>query len=697
MNTNIEILSPAGSFEAFKSAIDSGADAVYFGGRAFSARKNAVNLSNDEIIEAAIYAHLRGAKLYAAVNTLMSDSELSEAFDFIKFCYEAGVDGVIVQDLGLARIVKKYFPDFRMHASTQMTIHNLAGALEAKKLGFSRVVLSRELSFEDIKYIAQNCDIELEVFVHGALCMSYSGQCLFSSFLGGRSGNRGACAQPCRLPYTLFDSNGDAISQNDKYLLSLKDLCLIDYITDLKKIGVTSLKFEGRMKSAAYVSAVTGIYNKYRDGGKVADEDKKLLENIFSRGGFTDGHFTGSHGRAMLSFDKNHDNIFDSATEKVIDDAKSLANMERRSYIDALFVMEKDKPVYFEAEYNGKTYSAIGEINAEAASNVPVDAERIEQQLRKLGSTVLEYNSLKVKADPGLYIPIKEINSVRRMVCEKIEADISGNGRVYSGEKFCMPVSERKTVTEPAYTASVHSISQADMCYELGFSRIYIPYSLYKKYKQKFDSDPDIYSVKLPPVNHDSKKSDFSDISLDSVCITNIGQLGMIGQNLIKYADYRLSIFNSFSLRQLLNLGFKSVCLSPELTLQQMQGMNCSLPAEVLVYGKVALMTVKNCLVKSSLGKCGCKENEFYYLRDRKNIAFPVECYKGECINVIYNSAPVYMADRLKEVARIGASYYRFDFTDETPGEICQILNQYESGKKSNGFFTRGHFYNGVL
>ncbi len=693
----IEILSPAGSFEALVAAVDSGADAVYFGGRAFSARKNAINLSDDEITEAVKYAHLRGAKLYAAVNTLVFDDELEDAFEFIKFCYEAGVDALIVQDLGLVKLIKKYFPDFRIHASTQMTIHNLAGAKLAQKMGFSRVVLSRELSLDEIRFIAQNTDIELEVFVHGALCMSYSGQCLMSSFLGGRSGNRGACAQPCRLPYTLLASDGDEISQKDKYLLSLKDLCLIDYIDDLKKAGVTSFKIEGRMKSAAYVSAVTGIYNKYRDGSKVSDEDKLLLHNIFSRGGFTDSYFKGTHGREMLSYEKNHDDIFASATDDVVTEAKSHANLDRKNNIKASFVMKKGEPICFEAVYDDKKFLAKGSINAEPASNMPVDFARVEEQLRKLGSTVLEYESLDLDVEDGLYIPIKEINNVRRALCEQIENYILGVKPTYTGEKFVMPPKHSHNENMPSYTASVLNLEQADMCYELGFERIYIPYSLYKNNKQKFDSDPDVFSVKLPPINHDRCKNDFSDIALDSCCVTNLGQIEALPEGVTKYADYRLNVYNTFSLMHLANLGFKGTCLSPEMTINQMKGLGSAMKTEIVVYGKIALMTVKNCVVKSSLGKCGCKDGAIYYLRDRKGICFPAECIKGECVNVIYNSAPIYMADRLKELSGINASFWRFDFTDESPAEIVSILKQYESGKKSKDFFTRGHFYNGVM
>ena len=295
-----------------------------------------------------------------------------------------------------------------------------------------------------------------------------------------------------------------------------------------------------------------------------------------------------------------------------------------------------------------------------------------------------------------MYIPVKEINNIRRLVCEEIENYVSLSARQYQGKDFSVPQILRSKTTSPIYTASVSNEAQANACYDMGFSRIYIPYSLYKKNKSLYNSDPDIYSVKLPPVNHDSKDNDFSDIKTSSVCITNIGQLSFVPDDLIKYADYRMNVYNQLSIKQMKNLGFCTICLSPELTLSQMKNLCASCDAEVLVYGRVALMTVKNCLVKSSLNKCGCIDGEVYYLRDRKNICFPVECIKGECINVIYNSAPIYMADRLNEVSKLMPYAMRFDFTTESPQEIIKLVNDYEKGKKSNEFFTRGHFYNGV-
>lgn len=696
MNNNIEILAPGGSFKSLKAAIDSGADAVYFGGMRFGARANAANLSNEEIVQAVKYASLRGAKLYVTVNTLADDSELPEVFEFLKFCYSAGVDGVIVQDLGIVNMIRTHFPDFRLHASTQMTIHNLDGVLQAQKMGFDRVVLSRELSFEEIKYIADNSDAELEVFVHGALCMSYSGQCLFSSFLGGRSGNRGQCAQPCRLSYTLLDEDENPVSEKDKYLLSLRDLCLVEHIESLRKAGVTSLKIEGRMKSEAYVSAVCGIYKKYSKGGKVLPEDKKLLESIFSRQGFTKGYYNAEYGRDMLSYSSNHDNIYSSVTEDVTRQAMTYGENEFSIQIDARFTAHLGKKALFECEYNGKTYSSESNEPVSEAVNAPVTKERISEQLSKLGSTVFAFSSLSIDADDNIYLSVKEINAMRRRVTEEIEKDISSKERVYDGRGFSLIIPKKKESKKPILTASVLTGEQARTAYDIGFERIYIPLDVYLENLDLYNSDKDVYSVKLSPVNHKNQKMDFSFIKTDSVCITNLAYINEKENLPFMHADYRLNTFNSLSIKELMRWGVKSVTLSPELTIPQIKEIGKSIETEIVVYGKISLMTVRNCIIKSAKGKCGCKKGEVYYLKDRKNVHFPVIASKDSCTNIIYNSVPIVMSDRMDELAECGVDMYRFDFTTETEAEMYSVMKMYESFQKPKGKFTRGHYYNSV-
>lgn len=697
MINDTEILAPAGSFDSLKAAVCSGADAVYFAGMRFGARKNAVNLSDEEIISAVRFAHLRGVKVYVTVNILVFDSELDDVWNFLKFCYENDVDGVIVQDLGIAYMIKKCFPNFRMHASTQMTVHNLSGVRMAEKLGFKRVVLSRELSFDEIKHITSASDCEIEVFVHGALCMCYSGQCLFSSFLGGRSGNRGYCAQPCRLPYTLLDSDLKPVSENNKYLLSLKDLCLAKNIKDLADIGVKSFKIEGRMKGEAYVSAASGIYSKCKRGEHASSDEIKLLENIFSREGFTDGYYTGSCGRNMLVYNKNNDDIYSSVTDEMTEKAKSyaLVGAEKKTLINALFVLKKSKPVHFEITYDGRVFSADGRTDAADALNAPTDKVRILSQLEKLGDTVFEYGKLNIDADDGLYVPVKEINSVRRECIGMLEDYICKRENRDDFKNFAVIKPKLKSAPKPVYTASVLNEEQARAAYDLGFEKIYVPYGVYLENKDFYDGDGDVFCVKLPPIEHDGKNCRYEKIGTETVCITNIGQICSLPDDINVHADYRLNIYNSLCIKNLSACGVKSVCLSPELTASQMADVSKYLPAEALVYGRVSLMTVRNCIVKSAADKCGCKSDP-YFLLDRKKALFPVYTDKSQCTNTVYNSVPTVMSDRMREIMHCGLSMYRFDFTTEKPSEMENILNMYENGRKPDFPFTRGHYYNGV-
>ena len=696
MNNKIEILAPGGSYKSLVAAINSGADAVYFGGARFGARANAENLSNEEIVQAVNYASLRGTKLYVTVNTLADDSELPQVFEFLKFCYVSGVDGVIVQDMGIVNMIRSHFPKFRLHASTQMSIHNLDGVLQAQKMGFDRVVLSRELSYEEIKYISENSDIELEVFVHGALCMSYSGQCLFSSFLGGRSGNRGQCAQPCRLSYTLVDENENPVSEDSKYLLSLKDLCLVEHMDNLKKAGVTSLKIEGRMKSEAYVSAVCGIYKKYSDGGKVSEEDKTLLENVFSRQGFTTGYYRSDYGREMLSYSSNHDNIYSSVTDDVTRRALEYSEDNFSILLEGTFTAHLGKKAVFECVYDGKTYSCQSSDVINEAVNAPVTEERISEQLSKLGSTVFRFSSLDIVADDNIYISIKDINAMRRKVTEEIEKNICTKQRIYEGRDFSFIIPQKKEKKSPRLTASVLNKIQAQTAYDLGFERIYIPLDVYLENPDLYNADKDVYSVKLPPINHKNQKMDYSFIKTDSVCITNLAHLNS-GEDLPTiHADYRLNTFNSLAIKELMKWGVKSVTLSPELTIPQIKAIGKSIETELVIYGKISLMTVRNCIIKSAKGKCGCRYGEIYYLKDRKNICFPVIASKDSCTNVIYNSVPIIMSDRMSELLPCGANMHRFDFTTETEDEMYSVMRMYESMQKPKGTFTRGHYYNSV-
>ena len=408
----MEILSPAGSIESVKAAIMSGADAVYMGYGDFNARRNAKNFTLEELKESINLCNLHNVNIYITMNILLNDRELKDATDFIKLISSLNITAVIVQDLGVLKLIKEISPELPVHASTQLTIHNLDGVLNASKLGFSRVVLSRELSYENIKYISENCDIELEVFVHGALCMCYSGQCYLSSMIGSRSGNRGLCAQPCRLPYSYDDD------KRTSHPLSLKDLSLINHIAKLKEIGVACLKIEGRMKRPEYTALVTKIYKTILLENRMPTTSEIiLLETIFSRNGFTEGYFNNELGRNMFGIKSDGDaKDLTSLHNEISTEYKSL---EIKYPVSFEFVCKKDQPISLIATSDDASVTIFGEI-PEVAINKPLNYEQAETLLKKTGGTVFELNSINIDLEDGLLVRAKDINALRREALEKL-------------------------------------------------------------------------------------------------------------------------------------------------------------------------------------------------------------------------------------------------------------------------------------
>ena len=691
---SIEILSPAGEFESFKCAVNNGADAVYIGGSQFSARRSAVNFTNEQIEQAVIYAHLYGVKVYVALNTLIHENELKDAYEFIKFCCNVGVDALIVQDLGVVYMIKKYFPEMRIHASTQMTVHNLFGARIVKKIGFRRVVVSRELSFDEIKHIVDGCSIEVEVFAHGALCMCYSGQCLMSSLIGGRSGNRGACAQPCRLPYTVCDKNKNEVGTPEKYYMSLKDLCTVDEIEKFKKIGVTSLKIEGRMKSSEYVAIVTALYNKYRSGNTVEQKDMELLENIFSRSGFTKGYLYGDTGPHMLNMHKHNDNVYRNIEQNVHDYAKKLIDAKRNINIDAYVNVKLGTKPYIILKHGENTITTYGDKVVEAAVKTATSPDRIIEQVMKTGSSVFEIVNITYDIDEGINIPIKSINELRRNAIEQLEISITEHNSIE-----CYPYDYQKSNSAKISNgkcASVKTYNQAKAAFELGFERIYITFDVYKKDKHFFDANKDVFALMMPNVSSDDYINKCLECDLETVCISNVSHIEPFSHKRL-CANYTMNIYNSVSQKLLSDMGVTSVCLSPELNIRQLVDCSSDMENEILVYGKIQLMTVKNCIVKSCTGKCSC-DYDIYYLKDRKGVFFPLYKNMQTCTNSIYNSVPVYMGDRISELNEINTSWLRFDFVDETPEQMKNVVECFKSGAKmQEGTFTRGHYYRGVM
>lgn len=683
---SIELLLPAGSYENFTVAVNNGADAVYIGGSRFSARANAVNFSDEEIVSAVKYAHTRGVKVYVAINTLIEDDKLSEALEFAHFCYVNGVDALIVQDMGFLSLLKKYIPDMKLNASTQMTLHNLKGVKAAEEAGFSRVVLSRELSREEIGNICAGAKAEIEVFAHGALCMSYSGQCLMSSFIGGRSGNRGACAQPCRLPYSLADCQGNVVCR-DKYLLSLKDLCMLDRIGDLEKLGVNSLKVEGRMKNSAYVAMTAHLYSKYKNGGQVDLCDIEDLQSVFSRSGFTRGYHENTTGRQMLNLDKNNDDVYKNISANAKARAEALCRNEGRKIpVSASFeaaLGEKATLCVWDAE--GNFVSITGNCTVEKAVNVPLTEERITAQLSKTGSTPFELDGLTVNIGEGISLPVKELNEMRRDAFSKLEDERTRRNADAKPPKYTLNIvgGTNKTV----FTAGAMTYEQIKTLEKTDAERIYIPADVYDKHKDEFSSDR--FYVKIPAIER------FGNIAsgYDRICTSNFSQVYDSVPH--KHGGVRMNVFNSESVKFLKENGFESVCLSPELNMHQIINISKDIPTEAIVYGYVPVMTVQNCVIKSAYGKCAC-DNGVHRLVDRKGAHFNVVADKTNCTNVIYNSTPVYMGDKMHDIYSSGIACALLDFTFESSEEIEEIFTLYKQGKPFGKAFTRGHFYRGV-
>ncbi len=683
---SVEILVPAGSYENFLVAVNNGADAVYLGGKSFSARANASNFSDEEIVSAINYAHIRGVKVYVALNTLIEDNRLDAAYEFAKFCYESGADALIVQDLGVLSMLKECFPDFKLNASTQMTIHNLKGVKAAERCGFSRVVLSRELSRGEIGEICRGAEAEIEVFAHGALCMSYSGQCLMSSMIGGRSGNRGACAQPCRLPYSLIDGEGNTICEG-KYLLSLKDLCLMDEISSLEKCGVTSLKIEGRMKNSAYVAMAAHLYDKYRNGGRVEREDAEDIASVFSRSGFTKGYFENSTGRHMLNIDRNNDSVYEDISQRAASRAEKLVSSAgKKIKICGSFTAYLGSPATL-CVWDDKGNSAVcrGEALAEEAIKVPLSEERITEQISKTGGTPFEFDDFIVNTDNNISLPIKEINDLRRRALSEMENQVKVSYDRSNCGEFSFNIVKSNARAE--LSASVLTYGQAKAIEKTDISRIYIPRSVYDENREEFSSDR--FIVTLPAIERHGKAAS----GYEKICTSNFSQL--YDDARLKHGGFRMNVFNSAAVKMLAEVGFDSVCLSPELNLGQISAMSKDIPAEAIVYGRLPVMTVQNCLIKSAKGKCGC-DGKVHYLKDRMDALFPLIADRDSCTNIILNSAPIYMGDKMNDIARSGISYANLYFTTESAEELENIISLYNQGKPFGGAFTRGHFYRGV-
>ena len=676
----MELLSPAGGYAQLKAAVQSGADAVYMGGSKFGARHSAKNFDLESMREMTQYCHLYGVDVHVTVNTLIKEKELWEIKEYLYNLNDINVDALIIQDLGIAALAREIIPDMPLHASTQMTVTSLEGVRYLEEKGFSRVVLARELSKEEIEYICKNAQAEIEVFVHGAICMCYSGQCLMSSILGGRSGNRGRCAQPCRLPYTLLNSGKTAASG---YLLSPKDMSLIDELSELKKIGVASLKIEGRLKRPEYVSAVTGVYRKYLDNpSRVSREDYAQLKNAFSRTGFTDGYYKAKLGKAMMSHENPSNATENTFEEDALKRALPDANVRKIPIgINAVF-SEGCVPSITVYDNDGNYATGEGNQPCEKAKNKPLDIDRVKVQLEKLGQTPFLAKETEVYLDEGIAVSLSSINEARRNAVEEL---IKMRSRRETRRKceLDLPKSERKP-RKTELSCSVRTKKQAMAAMELGIDRIYAPEEI---------------AMELGKVTMAEPLYNGEKISTDSVMVSSAAAMRAYKDKKL-YGDYRLNVFNSLTAKELDCL--ESITLSPELNLKEIKQLvsNTDSDIELIAYGKQGLMLMKNCPLKAA---GHCQKNGSYKLKDRKNEEFSFICHKG-CVCELINSKPVFMADKIEDLISLNVDFLRLTFTDEDYSECKKIITLYKdalNGKKGKNplgenEFTRGHYYRGV-
>ncbi|MBR2452866.1 MAG: U32 family peptidase [Clostridia bacterium] len=690
----VELLAPAGNFECLVAAVQSGADAVYFAGKSFGARNFADNFDRDELKKAVDYCHLRSVNAYVTVNTLVLDSEMEELCDYLRFLSAAGVDAIIVQDMGVLELAREIVPDLPIHASTQMTIHNIEGVKFLEKMGVKRVVLSRELSAREIKEISENTSAELEVFIHGALCMSYSGQCLFSSMIGGRSGNRGKCAQPCRLPYSINNSRDKA------FFLSLKDLMGINYLDELSRNGVLSFKIEGRMKGAAYVAAVVGVYRKYIDDpDSVTADDIKILESIFNRGGYTDGYLSENQGKDMFAPHKP-DNPYLKETLGLEKELLSVIKNESRK-------IKISGKAIFKNEAQPTLCLNCGDIKIEykhnmipeKARNAALDASTVMAQLSKTGGTPFEFSEISVDIEDGLFLSAGELNKIRREALKILEEKI-----IWSFER----TDERKEyddkisncdVQPTEFVCEITKDEQLEAVKDLTFDKFYIPIGIIERNRNIADTKKEKTVIVLPAILRNDEYASYTrkakillDDGYHGVLIHNVSLINEFsGYNI--YGGFRLNVANSHSLEFLRQAGIKAVELSPELNFRQIEKMAKPLPVGIMVYGRLPVVVSENCLIRNG-DKCPCSgENS---ITDRLGITFPVIKDGDICRSVILNSKKTVLLGDMDKIKNINVGFVRLYFTDETPDDCRKISNAFlEGGEYSEEDFTRGHFNKG--
>ena len=691
----LEILAPAGSMEALRAAVQNGADAVYLGCGQFNARQNAKNFTPQMLTEAVKYCHVRGVQVHLTLNTLVSDKETPEVIELIRHAAMSDVDVFIVQDLGVVRLCKQIAPHIPVHGSTQLTVHNLPGVQLCAAMGMSRVVLSRELSREEIRYITARSPIEIEVFGHGALCMAYSGQCYFSAAIGGRSGNRGRCAQPCRQCYGYG-------RYQDKHPLSLKDSCLVQYLDELEQMGVASIKLEGRMKRPEYVAAVTAAYKEARDNRNVTPQMMQLLHTAFNRQGFTDGYYMGQTGSHMFGYrdEKSDDEKWCKEIRQTYEGAENprvpvTFSMRVTASGSRLTVYDPD----------GRGCTVEGPM-PEPARVSDLTEEYLVSRLSKTGGTPYYSTDIQVELTPGLSLSASAINGMRRDVLSQLTAQRARRDLPHLGRPGKIPVLPGNR-HQPELTVQVTNREQiTGRLLKLPLKVLYVPIHVLHEdpvFCQELAGKLPVCAV-LPRIVHDGELQQLKQMMVDikalgvrEVLVGNLGLLVSAQEcDMGIRGDFSLNLYNSGSMNTTRQMELLSATVSFELKLAQIRDISKAVPTELLCYGRMPLMVTENCLFRGKTGQCICHQG-ITKLTDKTGAEFPLIRDGNACRTVVLNGKKLNWLDRQDDLFRLGLWAMRLYFTTENPREVDQVLNSLQNPQPFDpGSCTRGLYLRGV-
>lgn len=701
-NKDFELLAPAGNLEILKGVIESGADAVYVGGSIFGARAYANNFTEEELLEAIDFAHLRGVKVYLTVNTLIKNSEFSKLYDYLLPYYKRGLDAVIVQDIGVVKAIHEYFPSMEIHTSTQMTVTGADGVRFLSQFGVTRVVMAREISLAEMKRIHEETGMELEAFVHGALCYSYSGQCLFSSILGGRSGNRGRCAQPCRLPYTVE-------GKKDEYILSLKDMCGIKALDKLHDAGVYSLKIEGRMKQLEYACGVVKYYRSYIDSKKpVSDADYDRIKALGNRCGFTDRYYFDHNGSDMVTYVKP--NFVSNAAEP--------SPEKRKLSIEGELVLREGEPGSLTVKRGDVTYKASIE-SVSAALKAPLDKKAAIDRINKTGDTDFEFSHIKAQIGENVFVPNGALNKLRRDaisgLCDKLLKKYYRDDARYADISSMCELPEHVVKSDAAHDEAINDYTTICSCmtraqldtlisYEC-FDVFYLDFDMYDRNTliQQFADDVKCLTKRnkkvylMLPTIFRADSSDYfvtiakelDKVSFEGFVVKNYEEL-YLTENLFTgkkvILDHNMYTFNDVSKSAFFEHGVSGDTVPLELNSREIMHRN-NIGSQMIVYGYYPLMTTANCVHKNTKG-CD-KKQKLIYLKDRYNKSFAVCNNCKECYNTIYNSLPTMLTKNISKLKEAGIRSFRYSFTIETPKQIKAVMDD-KVAEYTNGHYKRG-------